>query len=554
MASNTSLSVLNNGTPRENVHNRKSSNIPKRSVNLTPKLLIRHKQSINIGLAGRQSQPQRDSIERFDPSSASTPIRAQRRRTSIFENLAGPEASQNRLVDSPADAQASVQHDTRTNNRNPSTPNDATYQKVTRGSQVNESELTLVPTAKSVKESVIPETQHDQAAEAQEEPLPETERNANVSSVRTTSVIHNTRSIKANTSTPKDRTYRKMTQGSQIDASDLAFVPATQPTNQSVVPETQDDPIPETQEEQVPNVERNNSVLYTPTRPKRKRSSRYSNISEDESSKNITEDESSQSNLAESVSQLRTPNRYDTHTINGNTMTLRNETYRKSTLTSQTDDARSILVPETQPANESVIPETQEEQTQETEQNVSASDARASQEKHENTLTNNRSAPMPTPTNISKPNLVVLLSPLRMDEMRKRYTIERSTVPMDLVITPPSNFQNSRRTSPIENDDLIVEASPSTRALRKQQLEQKVFDQVCFLIALFWYLCVLINQMLPLNIVFPPFYPKARCGPIRLNTEPSKLIRCTTKERTQTIGKSGVDKTPKFERPPTSIV
>lgn len=507
IASNTSLSVLNNGTPRENVLTRKSSNLPRLSGNITPSLLLRHKQSIHIGLAGRKSQP----LD-FAPPASSTPIRAQRKRTSLFENLAGAEEN----------AEASVQHETLTNNKNASTPNDATYQKVTRGSQVNESELTLVPAAKSANESVIPEMQQDEAAEAQEQPLPETEQNGDVSSVRTTSVIRNTRTVNANASTPRDRTYRKMTQGSQIDASDLAFVPATQPSNGSVVPETQDDPIPETQEEQVSNTARNSSdVLYTPTRSQRKRSSRHNNISDDDSSKNITdddssknvtEDESSENNLMKSISQLRTPNRHDPHQIDGNTMTLRNGTYRKSTLTNQIDDDRSILVPETQPANESVIPETQdyqipetqEEQTQETEQNVSTSNARASQEKRD-TLTNKQKTPIPTTTNKLKRNPVVLLSPLRMDEMRKIHNIEdeRLPAPMDLVITPPRNFQNSRRTSHIENDDLIVEASPSTCAQRIQQLERQNFDQVCFLIVLVWYLCVL-----RLNVALKHSFPQ----------------------------------------------
>lgn len=489
--------------------NRKSSQIPKKSGNLTPSLLIRHKQSINIGLAGRQSQPRRTS---FEPPLASTPILAQRKRPSIFGNLAGAEGLQNRLGNNLTNVQSPVQHDTPTNNANTSAPKDGTYRKVTRASQVDESELTLVPTAKSPNGSVIPEMQHDQAAEAQKEQRPETERCGYVSSGQTTPIAHNARTINANASTPRDRTYRKMTQGSQIDGSDLTLVPGTQPPNRSVIiPETQDDRIPETQDEPIPNAERNNSILYTPTRSQRKRFSRINNISEDESSNNITDDESAPSDLLHSISQLRSPNGFDTHTINRNTLTLRNETYRKSTPANHTVDGRSISVPETQPANESVIPETQEEQipetqddqipetrqeqTQETEQNVSASNARPSDKR--DTLTATQSAPIPVAnkSKLVESNLFVRLSPLRMDELSKKYNIDCFTAPMDLdVITPPRNFQNSRRASQIENDDnLIVEASPSTCALRKQQLEQRNFDQVSDFIAFIWCLCVLID-------------------------------------------------------------
>lgn len=469
-ASNTSLSVLSNGTPRVNVQNRRSS-VPIRNANITPSLFLRHKQSLNIGLAGRRSEYRRDSENGFTPISSSTPIRAERKRASIFENLAGNEESQNKLVDSSSNSRTSVQHDTLTNNKNTSTPTDRTYQKVTQASQVDESELTLVPTARPVNESVIPETQDDQISEDEDEPLPETERSGNVLNVRR-SLTYDARVENRNTLTPKDRTYRKTTQGSQIDGSDLGLVPETRPANESVIPETQDDQIPETQEEQTSITERNNSIVTTPTRSQRKKSSIH---------ENTAGAEKSHSQLVDSESNSRASIRHNTHTINGITLTPKNRTYRMSTVANQINRSRSILVPETQPANESVIPETQDDPIPETQEEhipepepiVSASNARASDKR--DSLTNNRNSSVSV--NKPKRNPVVLLSPLS-EEIHQKYNTKRSTVPMDLVLTPPTNFQNSRRTSQLENDDLIVEASPSTCALRKKQLEQHNFDQV----------------------------------------------------------------------------
>lgn len=502
-ASNTSLSVLNNVTPRANALNRKSSMIPKRSGNYTPSLIIRHKQALHIDLAGRQSQNQKDSLGggTFRPSICSTPILSQRRKSSIFEELAGPEQAQG--GNEPIDSTPNPRNDTLTNKQNTPIPPDRTYQK-NQESQVDESELTLVPAPRPVNGSVIAETQDNQVPEAQQE---NAERDVSVSNGRT-SIRHDTHTINRNTLTPTDRTYRKMTQGSQIDGSDLVLVPATQPSqsNESLISEDED--IPETQEEQTPTTERNDSILYTPTRSQRKKSSIYSNIADAETSQN---------NRMDSVSNARASIRHDTHTINANTLTPKDRTYRKSTQ-SQINKSRSILVPETQPADDSVIPETQddqipetqddqisetqddqiaesqevripetqEEQMQETEQNVSVSaNARASV-RHD-TLTSNRNTSIPA--NKSKRNPVVLLSPLT-EEIRQKYKTKRSTVPMDLVITPPKNFQNSRRASQLENDDLIAEASPQTCALRKQSLSQQNFDQVSFFIISICIFCV----------------------------------------------------------------
>lgn len=492
LASNTSLSVLsNNTTPRQNAQNRKSSNIPRRSGHYTPSQLLRQRQSAYIDMAERQN---RDSVgNHFLPHSFSTPILSQRKKSSIFEHLAGAETSQNKLIDSVSNLQASEKQHTLTTNGNTSTPKNRTYRMVTQQNQIVDSELTLVPAANPSNESIIPETQDDQ----------ERQRNNSVPNARK-SVKNVTVTINVNTSNPMNKSNRTMTQANQIDDSDSTLIPETQSTSESVIPETQDDQIPETQEERLPDAERNNGITSTPTRSQRRKSSIHGRP---------TEAETSRSKLSDSVSNARASVKHDTITIDRNTLTPKNKTNQMVTQENQIDDSGPSLAPETQPENESVIPETQddeipetqEEQLPETERDNSDSNDRAS-DTHRNT---------PTPTNKKNRTLtrrtlpVVLLSPLS-DEIMQKHNRKVSVVPMDLVFTPPTNFQNSRRTSRLENDDLIVEASPSTCEFRKKQLEQRNFDQVCSLFILIYHLCVLIKVNIALkNIVFPNFFPKA---------------------------------------------
>lgn len=58
-----------------------------------------------------------------------------------------------------------------------------------------------------------------------------------------------------NTSTPINKTNGALTRTNQIDDSERTLVPDTQPANESVIPETQDDQIPETQDDQVPETQ-----------------------------------------------------------------------------------------------------------------------------------------------------------------------------------------------------------------------------------------------------------------------------------------------------------
>lgn len=501
-------------------------------------------------MAGRQNHNHKDSMgNNFEPLSSSTPIRSQHKKSSIYERLAGAETSQNKLIDNVSNTPASDEHDTLTNNRNTSTPKDKTYQK----NQIDDSELTLVPAAKPVNETVIPETQEDH--------LTESERNNSVSNSRTSNK-HDTVTINGNTLAPMDKTYQKV--GHEIDESGPSLVSEAHSINETVIPETQDDQIPETQEARLPTTERNNSITSTPTRSQRNKSSIHEHhtgaktlqnkLSDSVSNarasvkndtvtinrhtltpKNKTYQKVIQENQIDdsvstlvptakpanesmipetqdvglperernnSVSHSRTSVKHDTVTINGNALTPKDKTYRKVTQEIQNNDSGSILVAETQPVNESVIPETQDNQipeTQEepipdTEQNDSVSNAQAP-DTHD-APTNNQNIPAPsnkTNQTLTRLNAVVRLSPLS-DEILRKHGRRVSVVPMDLVLTPPTIFQNSRRTSQFENDNLIVEASPSTRENRKKQLEQRNFDQVCSLIIFNFYHFVLIGK------------------------------------------------------------
>lgn len=90
----------------------------------------------------------------------------------------------------------------------------------------------------------------------------------------------------------------------------------------------------------------------------------------------------------------------------------------------------------------------------------------------------NDSAGQPWQEIAQKLNPVVVLSPLHMENMLQT-TRKHSAMPLDLVLTPPTNFQNERETSPIATEHLIVEASPTTCEMRKLLLEQRNFDEVC---------------------------------------------------------------------------
>lgn len=91
----------------------------------------------------------------------------------------------------------------------------------------------------------------------------------------------------------------------------------------------------------------------------------------------------------------------------------------------------------------------------------------------------NNSMPQSPQEVVRNLNPVVVLSPLYMENIPKN-TRAPSLLPLDLVLTPPTNFQNSCQMSWDENDDdLIVEASPTTREMRKLLLEQRKFEEVC---------------------------------------------------------------------------
>lgn len=113
-------------------------------------------------------------------------------------------------------------------------------------------------------------------------------------------------------------------------------------------------------------------------------------------------------------------------------------------------------------------------------------------QKHANAHSNHTATSVKNPTS-KELNPVVVLSPLNVETMQKS-SRKPSAVPLDLILSPPTNFQNSRRTGQFENDDLIVEASPSTCEMRKRLLEQCSFDQVYVLsVLIHFFLCALIN-------------------------------------------------------------
>lgn len=177
MASSSSLSVLSSGTPRENGLSRKSSIVPRRSV-ATPSQILRQKQKTIMDMAERQSKRDKKSFgAMFEPMSASTPIRTQRKRVSIYDELSGADRPANELIDSVSEARPSDQHDTQTYNRNTSTPKNKTNRTLTQANQTVDSDPTLVPATQhgQIDDSVIPETQDDQMPETQEERIPETQ-------------------------------------------------------------------------------------------------------------------------------------------------------------------------------------------------------------------------------------------------------------------------------------------------------------------------------------------------------------------------------------------
>lgn len=163
MASSSSMSVLSNSTPRANALNRKSSNVPVRNGHCTPSQLIRQKQLAKIEKTGHKN-----SLGPFNPSSASTPIQAQRKKRSIFEELTGTSAP----LRNESNARAPVEHDTLTNNRNTSTPINKTNRTLTHAKQIDDSDRTLVPDTQPTNASVIPETQDDPIPETQDDQVP----------------------------------------------------------------------------------------------------------------------------------------------------------------------------------------------------------------------------------------------------------------------------------------------------------------------------------------------------------------------------------------------
>lgn len=69
------------------------------------------------------------------------------------------------------------------------------------------------------------------------------------------------------TSTPINKTNRTLTQANQSEDSQSTLVPATQTSNESLIPETQDDHVPETQEERLPETEESYTHDYVATEP-----------------------------------------------------------------------------------------------------------------------------------------------------------------------------------------------------------------------------------------------------------------------------------------------
>lgn len=99
----------------------------------------------------------------------------------------------------------------------------------------------------------------------------------------------------------------------------------------------------------------------------------------------------------------------------------------------------------------------------------------------------NYSMALPSQKFLQNMNPVIILSPLDAEILQKARG-KRSAMPLDVVLTPPSNFQNSRKMNEFENDDddddVIVEASPATRAIRRSLVEQHNFEEVCPFISL----------------------------------------------------------------------
>lgn len=176
--SSTSLTLHNTSTPTISRRTNRISNPARRSGNCTPSAILRQKQSANIRAdqnisAGKQLKRHRKSLQNFQPMTFSTPVRTDRKKTSIFDRTPAQPESEPVVSTSCENIGAQTPEAQNNDENNPINGSQAPI-------SINESDRTLTDENggnASVSKTVIPETQNNDTIvpETQEDQIPETQ-------------------------------------------------------------------------------------------------------------------------------------------------------------------------------------------------------------------------------------------------------------------------------------------------------------------------------------------------------------------------------------------